>query len=630
MLPQKFIILDFDSTFIQVEAFDELGKISLVNNPNKEQLVKQIEDITNQGMNGELSITTSLMERIKLLQAKKSHLYILIKELQNKITPSIKHNANFFKQFADNVFIVSSGFKEYVLPIVASLGIRESHVFANTFIYDKNDNIIGLDESNLLCKNKGKVEVVRNLNLSGDIYVIGDGYTDYEISEALSKTKFYAFTENITRKLVVDKADYIIPNFDEFLYQNDLPMSISYPKNRIKILLLENIHPVAYALLKDEGYTIESLKSGMNEDELCEKIKDISVLGIRSKTSVSKKVLDNAHKLMAIGAFCIGTNQIALDEATKHGISVFNAPYSNTRSVVELVIGEIIMLMRKVIAKNNKLHQGIWDKSAENSYEIRGKKLGIIGYGNIGSQLSVLAESLGMHIYFYDTIEKLHLGNAKKCNTLDELLQISDIVTVHVDGRLENEHLIGKKELSLMRDNAIFINLSRGHVVDLGALVASLKSGKFLGVGIDVFPYEPKNNQEEFVNELRSFENVILTPHIGGSTEEAQLNIGEFVARRIINYINMGDTTQSVNLPNVQLPVLQNAHRLIHLHANVPGILAQINQLFAKHDINVLWQSLRTNEQVGYIITDINKTFDTALIDQLRRITHTIKFRVLY
>ncbi len=630
MLKNKYYVIDFDSTFIRVEALDELAKIVLNNHSNKDEIIQKIIGITSAGMDGGISITGSLVERLNLLNPNKSQINVLVQELKHKISNSIKRNIDFFKQFADNVFIVSSGFKEYIVPVVTEYGINESHVYANTFKYDAEDNIIGFDESNPLCMEQGKAIVVKNLNLAGDIFVVGDGMTDYEITQVGNNVHFYAFIENVSREKVIEKANYVVPNFDEFLYQNNLPMTISYPKNRIKVLLLENIHDTGFNLLYKDGYTVERIKGSLSEDELCEKIKDISVLGIRSKTTVSKRVLDCAEKLVTIGAFCIGTNQIDLDYATTKGVCVFNAPYSNTRSVVELVIGEIIMLFRKTIQQSNKLHDGVWNKSAENSFEIRGKKLGIVGYGNIGSQLSVLAESLGMQVYYYDVVERLHLGNAKKCDSLDELLQESDVVTLHVDGRRENAKLIGAYEFSLMKDNAIFINLSRGHVVDIEALITNLRNGRFLGVGIDVFPYEPKNNKEEFINELRDFDNVILTPHVGGSTEEAQLNIGDFVARRIINYVNMGDTTQSVNLPVVQLPLLKDAHRLIHIHENVPGILAQINQLFAKHNINVLWQSLRTNEQVGYIITDINKTFDKELINELKQITHTIKFRVLY
>lgn len=630
MLNKKYIILDFDSTFIQVEGLDELAAIALADNPDKDTLVWQIKEITSKGMEGVISLSESLSSRLKLLNANKKHIELLVKELQYKVSRSIRRNIHFFETNADNIYIISSGFKEYIVPVVAKYGIKESHVLANTFIYDAAGNILGADTTNPLASDQGKVQVVKTLNLEGEIYAIGDGITDYEIKQYGIATSFYAFTENISRESVIRKADGIAPSFDEFLYVNKLDMAISYPRNRIKILLLENIHSHAINLLKQEGYTVEFVKGSLAEDELCEKIKDVSILGIRSKTTVSKKVLDSANRLLAIGAFCIGTNQIDLDYATQKGVCVFNAPYSNTRSVVELVIGEIIMLLRNTVAKSNQLHMGKWDKSADNSFEVRGKKLGIVGYGNIGSQLSVLAESLGMQVYYYDLIERLQLGNARKCDTLDELLSVVDIVSLHVDGRLDNANIIGEREFKLMKDKVVFINLSRGHIVDVNALVNNLKSGKILGAAVDVFPYEPKNNQEEFVNELRGFNNVILTPHIGGSTEEAQLNIGDFVARRMISYINAGDTTQSVNLPNIQLPELKDAHRLIHLHSNTPGILAQINQTLANHNINVLGQYLKTNELVGYVITDINAEYNKDVINALKQIKHTIKSRVLY
>jgi D-3-phosphoglycerate dehydrogenase len=626
----KFLIIDFDSTFIQVEALDELAAIALANSVDSERVVEKIRTITALGMEGKISLSESLAQRISLLQASKANIEELVKNLAHKITPSFKRNKAFLTQFADQIYIVSSGFKEYIIPIVSVYGIKAEHVFANSFSYDVQGKIIGLDTANPLCQDQGKVTVVKSLNLPGSVWVVGDGITDYEIREHQAANAFYAFTENVTRPSVTAKADIVLKSFDEFLYIHDFPRAISYPRNRIKILLLENVHPNGIKLLEHEGYTVETIKGSLSEDELCEKIKDVSILGIRSKTSVTKRVLDCAERLIAIGTFCIGTNQVDLDYATQKGVCVFNAPFSNTRSVVEMVIGEIIMLMRKVVSKNALLHQGHWDKSADNCFEVRGKKLGIVGYGNIGSQLSVLAEALGMQVYYYDVVEKLQLGNAKKCDTLDELLAQVDIVSLHVDGRKSNNNLIGAHEFKQMKDQVIFINLSRGHVVDLAAMVEALHNGKILGAAVDVFPYEPKNNQEEFINPLRGFSNVILSPHIGGSTEEAQLNIGEFVARRLINYINTGDTTQSVNMPNIQLPELRAAHRLIHLHANVPGILAQINQVLASHHANVLGQYLKTNEAVGYVISDINLEYDKEVIKQLKVIPGTIKSRVLY
>jgi len=354
------------------------------------------------------------------------------------------------------------------------------------------------------------------------------------------------------------------------------------------------------------------------------------VLGIRSKTMVTAKVLEHANKLMAIGAFCIGTNQIDLKTATTKGIAVFNAPFSNTRSVVELAIAEMIILMRNIVDKSAKMHKGEWDKSAKGSFEIRGKKLGLIGYGNIGTQLSVIAESMGMKVFYYDAEEKLSLGNAVKCKTMKEVLEQADVISMHVDGRKSNTNIIGEKEFAMMKKGVIFINLSRGHVVDINALKENIKNGKVAGCAIDVFPYEPVSNDEEFQSELRGLPNTIITPHIGGSTLEAQENIGNFVPAKMMDYINTGSTSISVNFPNLTLPILKDAHRLIHIHHNVPGILAKINQILAENGINIVGQYLKTNESIGYVITDINKEYDKDVITKLREIEQTIKFRVLY
>ncbi|GEO06733.1 hypothetical protein AAE02nite_43970 [Adhaeribacter aerolatus] len=630
MSKDKYFIIDFDSTFTQVEALDELCEISLHDDENKDQILQEIKNLTNSAMEGKSSFTEGLTKRIALLKAHKKHLAPLIARLNNKVSESIKRNTEFFKQYADNIFIVSSGFKEFITPIVTQYGIKEENIYANTFEYDDQGNIIGFDQNNVLCLDKGKIKLLEGLALQGDVYVLGDGYTDYEIKEAGLANKFYAFTENITRDNVVAKAEHIAPSLDEFLYQNKLPMAISYPKNRISVLLLENIHPKAVELFKQEGYQVEAMTGAMSEEELCERIKNVSILGIRSKTQVTAKVLANANKLMSVGAFCIGTNQIDLNTCLQMGISVFNAPYSNTRSVVELAIGQIIMLARNIFPKSEKMHRGEWDKSAAGSFEVRGKKLGIVGYGNIGAQLSVIAEALGMEVYYYDVVEKLQLGNARKCNTLKELLGLADFVSLHVDGRASNKNMFGAAEFEAMKDGAIFLNLSRGHIVDIASLVQNLKSGKLKGAAVDVFPYEPKNNAEEFVNELRGLPNVILTPHIGGSTSEAQENIANFVPNRIMQYINTGNTYQSVNFPNIQLPELVNAHRLIHIHENVPGVLANINNVLAGNHVNILGQYLKTNEHIGYVITDIDKEYDKNLVADLKSVAHTIKFRILY
>jgi D-3-phosphoglycerate dehydrogenase / 2-oxoglutarate reductase len=626
----KYFVIDFDSTFTKVEAFDVLADISLKDHPEREQRKKAIHDITNQGMSGSISFRESLEKRLNLLAPSQSHLPALVKDLKGKVSESFKRNKDFFQKHSDNIYIISNGFKEFIEPIVTDFGIKPENILANEFRFDKEGKVVGFDTENPLSANGGKVEQLKKLNLPGDVYVIGDGYTDYEIKHAGLANKFYAFTENVERESIIDKADHITPSLDEFLYLNKLNTAISYPKNRINVLLLENVHPVAVELLKTEGFNVEIYHAALTEEELCERVKNIHVLGIRSKTQVTAKVLEHANKLMVIGAFCIGTNQIDLKTATSKGIAVFNAPFSNTRSVVELAIAQMIMLMRNIVDKSTKMHKGVWDKSAKGSFEIRGKKLGLIGYGNIGTQLSVIAEAMGMKVFYYDTEERLSLGNAVKCKTMKEVLEQADVVSMHVDGRDSNTNLIGANEFEVMKKGVIFINLSRGHVVNIQALRDNILSGKVAGAAIDVFPYEPVSNDEEFQSELRGLPNTFLTPHIGGSTLEAQENIGNFVPSKIMEYINTGSTSNSVNFPNLTLPTLQNAHRLIHIHNNVPGILAKINRILADHGINIVGQYLKTNETIGYVITDINKEYNKDVIKELRAIEQTIKFRVLY
>lgn len=623
-------VFDFDSTLTTVEAFEELAEISLKGDPKKKEKIAQIARITDQGVDGDITFTESLEKRLKILNAHQDHLNALVRRLKRKISPSISRNKDFFKEFADNIYIVSCGFKEFIDPIMKAYNIPSERVYANTFRYSKTGKIIGFDRENDLSKPDGKIDQLRKMELPGEVHMIGDGFSDYQTRAAGIADKFYAFTENVERKNILDKADHVAPSLDEILYEENLPMAISYPKNRIKVLLLEGIHEQAVQELKEEGYQVELLQGSMTEDELCKAVKGKHILGIRSKTQISQKVIDAADRLLAIGAFCIGTNQIDLDACVNRGIAVFNAPFSNTRSVVEMVIGEMIMLMRGTQQKSMNMHRGVWNKSAKGSYEIRGKKLGIIGYGNIGSQLSVLAEALGMHVLYYDVEEKLALGNAQKCKTLNELLRKSDVITLHVDGRPDNEGLLGKKELKAVKEGAVLINLARGKVVDLDALKEQLQSGKIAGAAIDVYPSEPKSNDELFENPFEGMENVILTPHVGGSTIEAQRNIASYVPNALISYINTGDSSISVNLPHIRVPENKGAHRLLHIHRNVPGIMARINSIFMRYDINVLGQHLETNQKVGYLITDINKKYNSKMVDELKRIDHTIKLRVLY
>jgi len=630
MEQKKYFIIDFDSTFVKTETLDELAYIVLKNHPRKNEIYNQIKKITNLGMEGKLSFEKSLEKRIKLIKGTKEDIDAVIRLFKRTITQSIKRNKQFFKQYQDNIYIVSGGFKEIIYPIVKPFYIAKKHILANSFVFDKKNNIVGYDRANPLTQENGKYKAVQSLHLKGAIYIIGDGYSDYQIKKLGGAKYFFAFTENVKRQPVIEKADFVVQNIDEFLYINKLPTSLSYPKNRIKVLLLENINQVTVKVFEKEGYAVEYHEKALNYGELSEKIKNISILGIRSRTMINKDLIEKSKYLITLGAFCIGTNQIDLTTASQKGIAVFNAPYSNTRSVVELMIGEMIILTRGIFEKSNLLHQGIWNKSSLNSHEIRGKTLGIIGYGNIGSQLSVIAESLGMRVLFYDVLEKLALGNAKKCSSLKEILTKSDIVSVHVDGNSNNQNLIGEKEFGLMKQGVIFLNASRGSIVDLKALAKYILNKKIGGAAIDVFPNEPKNKGDQLKSVLQGLPNIIMTPHIGGSTEEAQRNIGEFVSYKIIDYINTGNTMLSVNFPNIQTSTLHNLHRLLHVHKNVPGILAQINGILAKNNINIEGQYLKTNEEIGYVVTDVNRKYDRQVLQELKQIKNTIRFRVLY
>ncbi len=526
--------------------------------------------------------------------------------------------------------MLSNGFREFIVPIAEGLGLSKDHVFANGFLLDADGYIIGFDSRSPLIHQDGKARVLRELGLEGEIYVIGDGFSDMKMREAGLATRFYAFTENARREPVVEVADQVLPSLDEFLYLHQFPMSISYPKTRIRTLLLERIHATAEEHFDKEGYSVRSVPESSSEDELIKELDGVTLLGIRSGTRITRRVLEAADKLKGIGAFCIGVNQIDLEACSDHGVIVFNAPYANTRSVVELAIGEIVMLARRVFAKSSNLHRGVWDKSAEGSFEVRGKKLGIVGYGNIGSQLSVVAEALGLDVYYYDIVEKLPLGNATKCPSLKDLLKRADIVSVHVDGRAHNANLFGEREFRSMKKGALFLNLSRGFVVEQNALAKALESGRVGGAALDVFPVEPASNDEPFVSPLQDLDNVILTPHIGGSTKEAQENIAEFVAGALISFVNSGNSFGSVNFPGVQLPDLRRAHRFIHIHKNEPGVLAAINHVMAEHKINILGQYLKTNERIGYVITDVSKKYQSRVIEELKAVPRTINFRVLY
>ena len=408
-------------------------------------------------------------------------------------------------------------------------------------------------------------------------------------------------------------------------------MTTSFDKSKLKVLLLEGIHPSAERIFRDAGYAnIETVKTALTGEELKTKLEGVHFLGIRSRTTLTRDIFEAADKLVAVGCYCIGTNQVDLSAATEHGIVVFNAPYSNTRSVAELVLAEAILLLRGIPEKNAKAHRGGWAKTANDAFEIRGKTLGIVGYGSIGSQLSVLAESLGMRVIFYDVVSKLPLGNASQIPSLEGLLGQADIVTLHVPDLPSTRNLMDQERISQMKPKSILINASRGTVVDIDALTKALEEKHLLGTAIDVFPTEPKSNNDEFVSPLRGFDNAILTPHIGGSTQEAQENIGVEVAEKLVRYSDNGSTLTSVNFPEVALPPHPNHHRLLHVHENRPGVLSAINSVFAENHINIGSQFLQTSDKIGYVVIDVDRDYSDMALEKLSEIEGTIRCRVLF
>ena len=405
----------------------------------------------------------------------------------------------------------------------------------------------------------------------------------------------------------------------------------SYPKDKIKVLFLENISDKAVQYFKQQGYAdVKKISGALSEEELIKVIKDVHILGIRSKTFISKKVLDSAKKLQAIGCFCIGVNQVDLKACKQKGIAVFNAPYSNTRSVAELVIGASILLIRKILDKNNAAHKGIWNKEAKGSFELRGKTMGIIGYGNIGTQLSVMAEAMGMRVQFFDIETKLPLGNAQAKKSIKEIVSSSDIISLHVPETSQTKNLINKTVIKQFKAGSILVNYARGEVVDLDALAQAIKDKHIAGAAIDVFPVEPEKNGDAFSTPLQGLSNVLLTPHIGGSTEEAQENIGEDVSIKLYQYLERGVSNGSHTIPSISLPPVDNAHRILHIHNNVPGVLSAINTVMSKNKINIVGQYLKTNEEIGYVVLDVDSKLSKKAIDLLRDVKHTIRVRMLY
>ena len=623
-------VFDFDSTLVRIETLEALADLALRDAADAGEIRAEVARLTDRAMAGELDFGEALRRRLALLPFTRDHVAALADRIADEATPSVRRNLAFFRAHSNRIVIVSGGFREIIAPLAERLGVPPERVLCNDLVYDADGQVSGVDETNPLSRAGGKVEALEALSLPRPVVMVGDGWTDAEVKQAGAADRFYAFTEIVRRPPVVAAADAEVRSLDELLHIEGLTGRWSYPRSRMRMLLLENIHPAAVERLEDAGYQVETVVGALGEDALIERIKGVHVLGVRSKTQVSARVLDAADRLMAVAAFCIGTNQIDLDAAAGRGVAVFNAPYSNTRSVVELAVGLTIALLRDVTDKSGAMHRGEWNKSATGSRELRGKTLGIVGYGAIGSQLSVLAEALGMRVIFHDLTERLALGNARRMPSLDALLAESDVVSLHVDGRTDNTALIGAAELSRMKPGALLLNLSRGHVVDVGALAQALGAGRIGGAALDVFPDEPATNADPFDSPLRGLKNVILTPHIGGSTEEAQEAIAEFAAERLLGYLNRGDTTFCVNLPSVQLAEVSGAHRILHIHRNQPGVLAELNRALASAGLNILGQHLKTDERTGYVITDVDRDYDPAALRALRSVAGTLRFRMLH
>jgi D-3-phosphoglycerate dehydrogenase len=598
-MQQPWFIIDFDSTFTQVEAMEELAAISLKNDPEKEAIIEQIKHLTDLAMDGKMPFNKSLKARIALLSAKKYHLNMLVNKLRKKVSPSFARNKEFFKKYQGRILIVSGGFKEFIAPVVKSFFIDEDCIYANTFIYDKKNNIIGSDEENPLAQEAGKVKLLKQLKLKGQVIAIGDGYTDYQMRESGMVEQFFAFTENIARERVLAKADCIAPSLDEILYKMKLPMALSYPKSRINALLLGKETFATAPYFKLEGYNV--IKRDSLSNKALTDLKNASIIVSSLKQEITN--LNSFPKLISLAVWGNNNQQFNTNMAQQMAVPIFSSPYANTRSVVELGLGFMFQLSRQT------------------NTELRGKKIGVIGYGNAGSLMGVLAQNLGMDVLYFDEKDRAPLGNAMACKSVTDLLKKSNYVVL-----LQSKNtgtILAEKELKQMQQNACLINLSYDDSIEVQAALKLVQQKKLFGFAMDF-------QQEESYLKLKPNSQIIATLNQRNNTLETQQNIASFTSEKIIQYINTGNISRSLNFPDIQLPALQGSHRFIHIHKNKPGLLAKINAVLAKHKINITGQYLKTNETLGYVITDVSKKYDNEVINELKKIEATIKFRVIY
>lgn len=598
-MQQPWFIIDFDSTFTQVEAMEELAAISLKNDPEKEAIIEQIKHLTDLAMDGKMPFNKSLKARIALLSAKKYHLNMLVNKLRKKVSPSFARNKEFFKKHQGRILIVSGGFKEFIAPVVKSYFIEEDCIYANTFIYDKKNNVIGSNEENPLSQEGGKVKLLKQLKLKGQVIAIGDGYTDYQMRESGMADLFFAFTENIARERVLAKADYIAPNLDEILYKMKLPMALSYPKSRINAVLLGKETFVSEPYFKLEGYNVIKRESLTNKT--IADLKNASIIVSSLNQEITN--LNTFTKLICLAVWGANNHQFNAAIAQQMAVPIFSSPFANTRSAVELGLGFMFQLSRQT------------------NTELRGKKIGIIGYGNAGSLMGVLAQNLGMDVLYFDEKDRAPLGNAKACKSVIDLLKKSTYVVLLQSKNAET--ILAEKELKQMQTNACLINLSYDNSVDVQVALKLVQQKKLFGFAMDF-------QLEENYLKIKQNGQIIASLNQRNNTLETQQNIASFTSEKIIQYINTGNISRSLNFPDIQLPALQGSHRFIHIHKNKPGLLAKINAVLAKHKINITGQYLKTNETLGYVITDVAKKYDNEVISELKKIDATIKFRVIY
>ena len=643
----KNIIIDFDSTIINAEGIELIIRKALerVGEPERSQRLTQMAELTHKATNGNLPLEDAIRQRLQLTEITKQDVEAVAAQILDSINPMVRETVEALLQRDKRIAVFSNSFDDLVRPVTDELNIPQGSVFANKLLYDNAGKVVGVDESNPLFLSIGKVFMAERLisqcQLEGGTAVVGDGITDLLIRKNNMAKMFVYFAGSYLHEGIRRQADFTVDRFDQLLplfcsneeLSHAVVEAFSMPNNGAtpplvpKVVLLESIHDHAKDKLIREKFIVESHKGSWDTQELQQKAQQANVLGIRSKTQIPAEAIERLPDLWAIGAFCIGTDQIDLFAAAGAGIPVFNAPYSNTRSVAELVVGETIMLMRRIFEKSRAAHDGRWLKTASGCAEIRGKTVGIVGYGHIGSQVSVLLENLGMSVIFHDIVDKLPLGNAKKAASLYDLLERSDVVTLHVPETPETRHMIGKDEIKHMKRGTFLINSSRGSVVDLDSLRQGLDSGHLAGAAVDVFPEEPGQPHDVFATPLQNATNVILTPHIGGSTKEAQENIAAYVSEKLCRFLNSGSTVGAVNFPEVELPRVRETDRILHVHHNVPGVLAKINSVFARRDINVEGQILQTKGSIGYLIVDVNRHASDHVLHLMSAITETIKVR---